>query len=165
GKWTGFGITAMMGFGLLSAPIFKITAKIDKMRHAIEKVGDSAIVSAGKAKLGFDVMEQNAPTGSPAPVPETPVTKTDKLSNLKKLSGWMLKGSNSTNVGMGDGAQSIANEKALMANAGLTKGGKVGGFMLKLGTPTFLATGFLKEEAKAVPEDVDFIAILHFIGV
>lgn len=139
GKWTGFGITAMMGFSLLSAPIFKITAKIDKMRHAIEKVGDSAIVSAGKAKLGFDVMEQNAPTGSPTPVPETPVMKTSKLSNLKKLSGWMFKGSAAAE--MTEGAQSIANEKALLASAGIAQGGKTAGLLGKAATGAKAAPG------------------------
>ena len=142
GKWAGFGITAIAGFSVLSTPIFKITSKVDKMRRAIEKVGDSAIVSAGKAKLGFDVMDQSVPTATPGEMPTT-----TKASKIKKLSSWLFTGSNPVSTATSEGAQSLANEKALTVG----KGSKVGNFASKLATPTYAAAGGLKGFAKAIP--------------
>ncbi len=108
-KWSAYGITGILGFSIVSGPIFAITKKVNSLRKSIEKIGDSAIVSAGKAKLGFDTMEKSVPS----PVqPNTPLpTDTDMPGELiqtrserhvktgsktKDSAKWLLSGTGST---------------------------------------------------------------------
>ena len=108
-KWSAYGITGILAFSIVSGPIFAITKKVNSLRKSIEKIGDSAIVSAGKAKLGFDTMEKSVPSpvqpNNPLPtdtdVPgELIQTRSERHvktgSKTKDSAKWLLSGAGST---------------------------------------------------------------------
>lgn len=106
-KWAGFGVTAVAGFGLLAKPIFAITGKVNSFRRSIERIGDSALVSAGKAKLGFGAIEESVPipqtTNNGSLLDETGEliqTRSERHvkpeSKAKKGAKWLFNGADST---------------------------------------------------------------------
>ncbi len=174
-KWSAYGITGILGFSIVSGPIFAITKKVNSLRRSIEKIGDSAIVSAGKAKLGFDTMEKSVPspvqpntplpTDTDVPVPAAPVKTGGKLATIKKGLGWTVLGAGVASKLPSAGAKSLAAESALLKNAGLLGiGGKISASLSPL--TTFLGSiGGAKGFAKAIPGLSYLSAGANLIGI
>lgn len=66
GKYAAIGAAGFLAFNTVGKPIFTISGKITKFISLIAKIGDAALISSAKTKLGFEVMENSVPTGNPS---------------------------------------------------------------------------------------------------
>lgn len=171
-KWAAYGITGILGFSVVSSPIFKIVGKVNSLRQSIEKIGDSAIISAGKAKLGFETINKSVPTSLPDTLTQQPASLFDEAgeliqsrsdrhkknpSKVGKAANWLFNGASTAEK---------ATEQTLPAVARHT--GKVTLGARAAGTVSNglnLAKGAAKGVAKAVPGISLIAAATNLIGM